>query len=100
MKDIIVLFMVIAVPMAAVQLLYRLIDHKGKLTAKLTGKFPFLKEHKYAVQIGGAMGFVIVFGIIAWIVNMKLAVYFAICGAVLGLINGMATTIMYSDDQK
>lgn len=97
MNHIVILFLVIAVPMAAVQLLYRLIDHKGKLTAKLTSRFPFLKEHKYAVQIGGAMGFILIFGIIAWFVQMELAVYFAVCGAVLGLINGMATTIMYSE---
>lgn len=97
MKEIVILFLVIAVPMAAVQLLYRIIDRKGKLTAKLTDKFPFLKKHRYAVQIGGAMGFVILFGLIAWAVHMKLSVYFAVCGAVLGLINGMATTIMYND---
>jgi hypothetical protein len=83
--------------MAVVQFLYRLIDHKGKLTAKLTDKVPFIKEHKFAVQIGGAMIFIVVFGIIAWIVQMKLAVYFGICGAVLGFINGMATTIMYNE---
>lgn len=97
MKQIVILFLVIAVPMAVVQLLYRLIDRKGKLTAKLTGRFPFLKEHKYAVQIGGAMGFILIFGVIAWLVQMELIVYFAVCGAVLGLINGMATTIMYSE---
>jgi hypothetical protein len=97
MSEIVILLLLIAVPMAAVQLIYRIIDRKGKLTARLTEKIPFLKNHKYAFQIGGAMIFIIVFGIIAWAVKMKLAVYFIVCGCVLGLINGIATTIMYSE---
>jgi sorbitol-specific phosphotransferase system component IIC len=98
MQKILLLFLLIAVPMAVVQLLYRIIDRKGKLTGKLTARFPFLKEHKFAVQIGGAMGFIVVFGLIAWAAKISLAVYFIVCGAVLGFINGMATTIMYTDD--
>jgi hypothetical protein len=97
MQKILLLFLLIAVPMALVQLIYRLVDRKGRLTAKLTDRFPFLKKHRFAVQIGGAMGFIIIFGLIAWAVNMSLAVYFAVCGAVLGFINGFATTIMYNE---
>ncbi|MCD7742177.1 MAG: hypothetical protein LUI06_08240 [Ruminococcus sp.] len=98
MKDILTLLLIIAFPMAVVQLLYRLIDHKGKLTKRLTNRIPFLKEHKYAFQIGGAMGFIIIFGIIGYICSMSLGVYFGICGGVIGLINGIATTIMYTEE--
>ena len=97
MDNVSTLFLAIAVPMALVHLLYRLIDHKGRLTQKLTDRLPILKKHKYAFQIGGAMGFVIIFGIIALIVNMKLIIYFTVCGAVVGLINGVSTTIMYNE---
>lgn len=87
----------IAFPMAIIHVLYRLIDRKGKLTMKLTERFPFLKNHKYAVQIGGGVGFVLVFGIIGFAAGMSANVYFIVCGAVLGFLNGMATTIMYNE---
>ena len=88
----------IAVPMALVQLIYRIADRKGIRTAKLAEKLPFLKNHRYAVQIGGAMGFIVIFGLIVWITKIPAVIYFAVSGAVVGLINGMATTLMYNDN--
>ena len=79
-------------------LIYRIADRKGTRTAKLAEKLPFLKNHRYAVQIGGAMGFIVIFGIIVWITKIPAVIYFAVSGAVVGLINGMATTLMYNDN--
>ncbi len=89
-KDAVIIFLSIALPMAAVQLLYRVIDCKGFLTKHM----PFLKKHKLAWQIGGSVGFILVFGIAAFILRLDERFYFYICGGVLGLINGAAIGVM------
>ena len=89
MDKLITAILFIGIPMALTQLIYRIIDRKGNKTAKLAERFPVLVKRKFLVQIGGAMAFVIVFGLIK--------VFFIVCGVVVGVINGMAVTLMYRD---
>ena len=56
-----------------------------------------LVKRKFLVQIGGAMAFVIVFGLISLLLDLPIKVFFIVCGVVVGVINGMAVTLMYSD---
>ena len=97
MDKLITAILFIGIPMAVTQLLYRLFDRKGDKTAKLAERFPVLVERKFLVQIGGAMAFVIVFGLISLVCNLPIKVFFVVCGIVVGLINGMAVTLMYRD---
>ena len=98
MKAFLTVLFLIGGPMALTQLLYRIIDHKGKKTAKLIEKFPIIKQKKFLFQIGGAMGFVILFGVICMIAKIPITVFFVVSGIVVGLINGFAVTLMYNDD--
>ena len=52
---------------------------------------------KFLVQIGGAMAFVIVFGLISLLLDLPIKGFFIVCGVVVGVINGMAVTLMYKD---
>lgn len=74
-----------------------IIDRKGNKTAKLAERFPVLVKRKFLVQIGGAMAFVIVFGLISLLLDLPIKVFFIVCGVVVGVINGMAVTLMYRD---
>lgn len=96
MDKLITAILFIGIPMALTQLLYRLFDHKGEKTAKLVERFPVLVKRKFLVQIGGAMAFVIVFGLIS-LLDLPMKVFFIVCGVVVGVINGMAVTLMYRD---
>lgn len=97
MESIFAVLLTVAIPMAVVQLLYKIIDRKGRLTLKLAEKAPFLKNHRYIVQIGGTVGFILVFGIVSWICGLDSRIYFSVSGAATGLINGMSVAIMSSD---
>ena len=94
MDKLITAILFIGIPMALTQLIYRIIDHKGNKTAK---RFPVLVKRKFLVQIGGAMAFVIVFGLISLLLDLPIKVFFIVCGVVVGVINGMAVTLMYRD---
>ena len=97
MDKLITAILFIGIPMALTQLLYRLFDHKGEKTAKLAERFPVLVKRKFLVQIGGAMAFVIVFGLISLLLDLPIKVFFIVCGVVVGVIYGMAVTLMYRD---
>lgn len=87
----------IGCPMAVTQLAYRLVDRKGKRTAKLVEKFPILKQKKFVIQIIIPILFILFLGVIAIICSIPIKVFFIICGAFVGIINGMAVTIMYNE---
>ena len=95
MDKLITAILFIGIPMALTQLIYRIIDHKGNKTAKLAERFPVLVKRKFLVQIGGAMAFVI--GLISLLLDLPIKVFFIVCGVVVGVINGMAVTLMYRD---
>ena len=97
MDKLVTAILFIGIPMALTQLIYRIIDHKGNKTAKLAERFPVLVKRKFLVQIGGAMAFVIVFGLISLLLDLPIKVFFIVCGVVVGVINGMAVTLMYKD---
>ena len=94
MDKLVTAILFIGIPMALTQLIYRIIDNK---TAKLAERFPVLVKRKFLVQIGGAMAFVIVFGLISLLLDLPIKVFFIVCGVVVGVINGMAVTLMYRD---
>lgn len=97
MDKLITAILFIGIPMALTQLIYRIIDRKGNKTAKLAERIPVLVKRKFLVQIGGAMAFVIVFGLISLLLDLPIKVFFIVCGVVVGVINGMAVTLMYRD---
>ena len=75
MDKLITAILFIGIPMALTQLIYRIIDHKGNKTAKLAERFPVLVKRKFLVQIGGAMAFVIVFGLISLLLDLPIKVF-------------------------
>ena len=95
-KLLIVLFF-IGGPMALTQLIYRLVDHKGNKTRLLTNKFPVLKEKQILIQMVVPMLFLVLFGGISIMFNMPVKIALVIIGVFVGLVNGMAVTIMYNE---
>ena len=95
-KLLIVLFF-IGGPMALTQLIYRLVDHKGNKTRKLTDKFPVLKEKKFIIQMALPIAFIVLVGVISMIFHIPVKISLIIIGIFVGLINGMAITIMYNE---
>ena len=88
------IFILIAVPMVSVQLLYRFVDRKGSITRFFTKRLTFLKTHKIAVQIISAVIFIAVFGAVCSVFGLNISLYYSVCGAYIGFLNGMAITIM------
>ena len=88
MDKLITAILFIGIPMALTQLIYRIIDHKGNKTAI---KIIFL------VLTGLAMSSFIVFELISLLLDLPIKVFFIVCGVVVGVINGMAVTLMYRD---
>lgn len=76
MDKLVTAILFIGIPMALTQLIYRIIDRKGNKTAKLAERFPVLVKRKFLVQIGGAMAFVIVFGLISLLLDLPIKVFF------------------------
>lgn len=95
MEKALIALLYIGGPMALVQLIYRIIDHSGVKTAKLVERLPVLKEKKLIIQIVLPLMFMLFFGIICVLCSIPAKVFFIVCGAVVGLINGVAVTIMY-----
>lgn len=95
MEKALIALLYIGGPMALVQLIYRIIDHSGSKTAKLVEKLPVLKEKKLIIQIVLPLLFMLFFGIICVLCSIPAKVFFIVCGTVVGLINGIAVTIMY-----
>lgn len=95
MEKVLIALLYIGGPMALVQLIYRIADHNGNKTAKLVKRFPVLKEKKFLIQIAVPLLFMLFFGVICVLCSIPAKVFFVVCGAVVGLINGLAVTIMY-----
>ncbi|MGN0633156.1 MAG: hypothetical protein ACI4JW_04725 [Oscillospiraceae bacterium] len=94
LNELLRIFLFIAVPMILVQLLYRFVDRKGSITRFFTKRFTFLKTHKTAVQIVSAVIFIAVFGAVCSVFEIHVNLYYSVCGAYIGFLNGMAITIM------
>ncbi|MDE6149785.1 MAG: hypothetical protein K2F81_06795 [Ruminococcus sp.] len=97
MSDIIQALIFIGIPMCLTYFLYRIIDRKGKIAGKLAAKFPALINHKFAIQVGGVVGFVLIFGLICIITGIPERVFYIVSGIIVGLLNGLWATIMYND---
>ena len=95
MKMVMIALLFIGGPMALTQLLYRLIDHRGKKTKLLTDRFPILKEKKFLLQIVVPLLIVVLFGGISLVCSIPVHIFFIVCGVLIGFVNGMAVTIMY-----
>lgn len=90
----------IALPMLAAQAGYRIFDRNGRHTRALAEKFPFLARHKFWCQILFPLLFIVLFGAVS--VGLKLSVYafFIVTGLAVGIVNGMAVTLMILDDAQ
>lgn len=97
MKDIAQALIFIGIPMCFAYFLYRAIDRKCKIAGKLSAKFPALINHKFAIQIGGVAGFVLIFGLICILTGIPARVFYIVSGIIVGLLNGLWATIMYND---
>ena len=97
MEKILIVLFFIGGPMALTQLIYRLVDHSGKKTRKLTDKFPVLKEKKMLIQMIVPMLFIVVMGILGTLFAFPLKISLVVIGVFVGLVNGMAITIMYNE---
>jgi len=95
MEKALIALLYIGGPMALVQLIYRIVDHNGNKTAKLVEKLPVLKQKKLLIQIAVPLLFMLFFGVICVLCSIPAKIFFIVCGAVVGLINGIAVTIMY-----
>ncbi len=95
------LILLIGIPMAVMQILYRLYDPDGVKTLALAEKLPVLMGKKFLIQIVSPLLFIVVFGLISVLLHIPIVVFYVVCGTAIGIINGMAVTLMYhSDDLK
>lgn len=95
--EIVRLILLIGIPMGITQVLYRLIDRDGAKTKEISEKFPVVLGHKFFVQIIAPLLFMVFFGLLCVLCHIPIEIFFVICGAVTGVINGMAVTLMYMD---
>ncbi len=92
--DVLVSILICFVPMALAQATCILVDRDGEKTSSLVQRFPVLKQHKFLIQIGGMVVFVVVFGLLSIAFNFPKEVFYAVSGFVIGAINGIAVNIM------
>ena len=97
--NVIALILLIGIPMAVIQALYRLFDPDGTKTLALADKLPALMGRKFLIQIITPLLFIVVFGLISVLAHIPIAVFYVVCGLVIGIINGMAVTLMYYGDK-
>ena len=100
MDNILQAFIFIGLPMCLAYFIYRIIDRKGEIAAKLAQKIPILTSHKFAIQIGGVVGFVIIFGLICIFAEIPERIFYIVSGVIVGFINGLSATIMYNDTKQ
>lgn len=98
--NVIPLILLIGIPMAVMQILYRLYDPKGEKTLALSEKLPALMGRKFLIQIIAPLLFIVIFGLVSVLLSIPIAVFYVVCGLVIGIINGMAVTLMYFGDKQ
>lgn len=76
----------IILPMAGMQILYRLADRKGRLARRL---LPTAARRGVLLTVGVILTVLIV-GAAAFLLRTGIGVYFMICGAAVGLMTGIA----------
>lgn len=97
--EIVKLILLIGIPMGITQALYRIFDRDGTRTKEISDKFPVILGHKFFVQIIIPLLFMVFFGLLCVLVHIPIELFFVISGAVVGVVNGMAVTLMYMDDK-
>lgn len=100
MNEILKALIFIGLPMCLSYFVYRIIDRKGTIAEKLAKRIPALTEHKFAIQVGGVVGFVFILGVICLLTGFSEIIFYIISGIVVGLVNGLSATIMYNDTKK
>ncbi|MBP1533186.1 MAG: hypothetical protein J6I46_04800 [Ruminococcus sp.] len=98
--NILAMIMLIGIPMAVTQGAYRFFDPDGEKTLALSEKLPVLMGRKFLIQIIAPLLFIVVFGMIAVVADLPSYIFFVVCGLVIGIINGMAVTLMYHTDKQ
>ncbi|MBQ8965447.1 hypothetical protein [Ruminococcus sp.] len=97
--NVIALILLIGIPMGVMQIVYRLYDPDGSKTLALADKLPVLMGRKFLTQIVAPLLFIVAFGLISVLLHIPIAVFYVVCGLVIGIINGMAVTLMYFGDK-
>ena len=91
----------IAVPMAVVQIIYRLLDNKFDKTKAFCDKHPLLKQSRNFIRAISTLAVILVLGTIYVILSRFYDVpreYFYIAaGALAGFINGFTISAAYMD---
>lgn len=95
MGQLIEALILILFPMCLVYFVYRMVDYDGKIAKKIAKKFPFVVDHKYAFQIGGVFGFVLIFGLVCIVAHLPKEAFYIVSGVVVGLVNSFSATLMY-----
>lgn len=94
MDKIVTVLLCVCIPMAVMQILYRIVDRDGLKTAVLAEKLPIIKRRKFLVQILLPMLFIVFFGMISILCGIPIYAFCIVCGVLIGIINGMAVTLM------
>ena len=97
MNNIIEALILILFPMCIVYFVWRFIDVSGNKSKKIAEKFPFIVKHKYAIQVGGVFGFVVVFGVICIIAHLPKEAFYIVSGVIVGFVNSFSASLMYND---
>lgn len=80
----------IILPMAGMQLIYRLADRRGRLAKKLLPT----KARRGVMLTAGILLTVLITGAAAFVTKAGIGIYYIVCGAVVGLITGVVLASM------
>lgn len=97
MNELFGLILWMGLPTAAVQSAFLLAERRVAFTGRLADRLTFLRMHKAAVQLASVLVFILGFGTVCLLCGIRREVYFAVCGAYIGLINGVAVAVMHED---
>lgn len=84
-------------PMAAAWFLYLLADRIFSVTKRLTKRTTFFSERKAAFQLAIPFAFILLFGAVCLLCGLPKQLYYAVCGAFVGLDYGLAAEIMRNE---
>lgn len=91
----------IAVPMAIVQIIYRLFDNKFNKTKAFCDKHPIFKQSRNFIRAVSTLVVILVLGAIYVVLSQFYDVprecFYIAVGALAGFINGFTITVAYMD---
>ena len=94
MTDLIEAVLCVGIPFGAAMVIYYFADKSGDKTLGLLKKFEFVLKHKLAFQFAATIVFVAAFGLICGAASLPVEIFYVICGAYVGTINGCSAALM------